>query len=278
VLYPFGLCLNDIFLVNIVPPPLKPLLVVFKKDKMQFKSVILNLIISTALIGCASPMQKADQEAKKQQLNTPVEVKITVPFDEAQAKTAMELGSTNIKGVLYHKVSSGGKNAGSDAPFTLSPAVNLKNVNVYLYPVTAHLLELNRLENENKNRFSPFSKDKQLKHFIPDSRIFKYALHSKTDDYGRYFFKSLKPGRYYILAENQNITSGGSETVPDGVGVVSNGWGVPVGTVQHYRNQNFNVSTVVEYEEFVEIKAGQKELVLESRMRRPMRLIPKEYR
>ncbi len=245
---------------------------------MNKKSFITSLIVSMALVGCASPMQKADEEDQKQQLNTPVDVKITVPFDEAQAKAAMELGNTTIKGVLYHKVSSGGKNAGSDAPFSIAPAKHLRNVNVYLYPVTAHLLELNRLEKENKNRFSPFAKDKQLKNFIPDSRIFNYALNTKTDDHGRYFFKSLKPGRYYILAENQNITSGGSETVPDGVGVVSNGWGVPVGTVQHYRNQNFNVSTVVEYEEFVEVKAGQKELVIESRMRRPIRLVPKEYR
>ena len=43
-------------------------------------------------------------------------------------------------------------------------------------------------------------------------------------------------------------------------------WGY-IGTVQHYKNQDFRVKTPVEYAEFIEIKSGQQELVLESRMR-----------
>ena len=39
------------------------------------------------------------------------------------------------------------------------------------------------------------------------------------------------------------------------------------GTVQHYRNQNYQLKTAIDYSEFVEIKPGQNEITLESRMR-----------
>lgn len=233
---------------------------------MVYQSISLSLIISILLIGCASPMQKAENDAKLRQASTAVEEKVVVPFDENQANAAMQEGSTVIKGVLYHKVSTGGKNAGSDPPFSIAPAQFLTGVKVWLYPETAHLKELLRLEKENR-RSRAWSKTAQLKDYVPDSRVYKYRLESTTDASGRYFFTKMKPGRYYIVAQNQNVSSTGSETVVDGVAVVSNGFGVPIGTVQQYRNQDFRVKTPVEYGEFVEVKSGQKELKIESRMR-----------
>lgn len=234
---------------------------------MRYQSTIVSVLISIALAACASPMQKAENDAKLRQANTAVEEKVVIPFDENQANAAMQEGSTVIKGVLYHKVvTSGGKNAGSDPPFSIAPAQFLTGVKVWLYPETAHLKELLRLEKENR-RSRAWSKTAQLKDYVPDSRVYKYRLESTTDASGRYFFTKMKPGRYYIVAQNQNVTSTGSETVVDGVAVVSNGYGVPVGTVQQYRNQDFRVKTPVEYGEFVEVKSGQKELKIESRMR-----------
>lgn len=232
----------------------------------MIKSALICLLIAGMLGGCASPMQRAEDDAKLRQASTAVEEKVVVAFDESQANAAMQEGSTIIKGVLYHKVSTGGKNAGSDPPFSIAPAQFLTGVKVWLYPETAHLNELLRLEKENK-RSRAWSKTAQLKQYAPDERIYKYRLESTTDASGRYFFTKMKPGRYYIVAQNQNITSTGSETVVDGVAVVSNGYGVPVGTVQQYRNQDFRVKTPVEYGEFVEIKTGQKEVKIESRMR-----------
>lgn len=225
------------------------------------------LFICFVVTGCASPMQKADREAAIREANTPVEEKVITPFDEKKAMIAMQEGEATIKGVLYHKVvTTGGTNAGSDPPFSIAPAKFLPGVKVWLYPESAHLVELLRLEKENRrNRI--WSKKSQLKHYVPDSRLYQYRLEATTDSSGRYFFPKMKPGRYYIVAQNQNITSTGSETVIDGVAVVSNGFGVPIGTVHQYKNQNFNVKTPVEYGEFVEVKHGQKELKVESRMR-----------
>ena len=227
---------------------------------------IIGLSVVLVLSGCASPMQKADDDAKLRQANTAVEEKVAAKFDEKQAKAAMQEGGATIKGVLYHKVSTGGTNAGSDAPFSIAPAKFLTGVKVWLYPETAHLSELLRLEKENR-RSRAWSKTAQLKSYVTDDRLYKYRLESTTDASGRYFFYKMKPGRYYIVAQNQNVTSTGSETVVDGVAVVSNGFGVPIGTVQQYRNQDFRVKTPVEYGEFVEVKAGQNEVKLESRMR-----------
>jgi hypothetical protein len=233
---------------------------------MKTSLLLITLSTSFALFGCASPMQKADDDAALRQANTAIEEKITVPFDEAQAKNAIQPGNTTIKGVLYHKIVTGGKNAESDPPFSIAPAKFLSGVKVMLYPETAHLTELLRLEKENKSNRA-WSKTTQLKSFIADKRMFNYMLETTTDASGRYFFRNIKPGRYYIVAQNQNITSTGSETVTTGVAVVNNGFGIPIGTVQQYKNQDFRVKTPVEYGEFVEIQSEQKELILESRMR-----------
>ena len=233
---------------------------------MNFKSALLSVAVAATLAGCASPMLQAEKQASIDQANTPLATKITVPFNEQQAKAALETGPTNIKGVLYHKLIRGGRQSGGDPIIALGSPVYLKNVNVFLYPVTDHLLEYVRLDNENRKRKGFFSKDKQVREFITDPSFSKYSIVSKTDANGRYFFNSLKPGRYYVVAQNQDIFTTGTERVSAGTSNISDVWGY-IGTVQHYKNQDFRVKTPVEYAEFIEIKSGQQELVLESRMR-----------
>ncbi|MBU0926037.1 hypothetical protein KKG81_14215 [bacterium] len=230
----------------------------------MYKVSVFSFVLVLILSGCASQMQQADNEARIKQLNTPVDVKVSVPFDEAQAKAAMELGNSTLRGVLYHKVSFNGRYV-NDSPLSLKSANYLSNVDVILYPVTAHLLELMHLENENLGRLGFLSTDKQLKRFIPDDRMYKYAIKTKTDEHGRYFFNQLKPGRYLILAADQDIISTGTEAVRDGTSVVSDG--LYTASVAHYKNQDFRVRTTVRYDEYVDIKPEQKEVILESRMR-----------
>lgn len=234
---------------------------------MKLKSVFIGGLFISALSGCASTLDQADREAKIKQLDTPVEEKVAVPFDEAQAKAALLPGSATLKGVLYHKVRSGGKYAGEDTTVTLAPSVFLSNTNVYLYPVTAHLLELNRLEDDNRRRFGLgfFSEKKQLKHFIADQRLFKYSRMATTDSHGRYVFNNLRPGKYYLFVLPKNILSTGTEEVRNGTSVVTNG--IYSAEVAHYNKQDFRAKTTVEYSEYVDIGSGQNEVRLESRMR-----------
>lgn len=232
--------------------------------QLNLERILILLAVFSMLVACATPMQQADRSAAIQQANTPVKVNINVPFDEAQAKAAMDLGDATIRGVLYHKVTARGKYAGEDTLLTLEPAHYIKGVDVYLYPVTAHLNELLRLEKENRRqRIS--DETTQLKVFMPDDRIYKYALKSTTDEQGRYLFNKLRPGKYIVIAPNYDVSSRGTAVVRDGTSVVTNG--IYAAEVAHYRTQGYNVGTIVEYEKDVEIKPNQKELTLESRMR-----------
>ena len=233
---------------------------------MFLKSVLLSVAVATSLAGCTSQMEIANQDAKYKQLNTPLKTQISVPFNEEQARTALQSGSANIKGVLFHKITNGQQYNGFepiDASLTLRPAKPIPGVNMYLYPVTDHLLQLLKLEDENRRskRSRRFSKDKQLREYIADPRLYKYSFSAVTDEQGRYYFKTLKPGRYYIVAQTQDINTHGTDMVPIGM----SDWGG--GTVQHYRNQNYKLKRPIDYSEFVEIKPSQNEITLESRMR-----------
>lgn len=233
------------------------------------------LLAAAALLlsGCASEMQRAEQKALEQRLNTPVEVQVTTPpFDEPQAKNAMARGGSRIKGVLFHKIRNGGNDAGRDgALIDFSAGKPLADVTMVLYPSTEHLREVLRLEQENRSERRHGKV--QLKHFIPDPRMYKYALQTKTDSNGLFHFDEMRPGTYYLLALNQEIHSNGNETVVTGIShqteyVMSAFGPVPIATpIVHQQNRNFRVVTPVEYSEFIEIPAGKNEISVEARMR-----------
>lgn len=235
-------------------------------------SVLLSLSLVSLLAACASPLEVAEKEAERNRLNTPVKVNVSVPFNEAQAKAAMAYGNIAIKGVLYHKLEFRGRNV-SDGPLTMRSAVFLDGVTVLLYPLTDHLLELNKLEEENnnaykksaKNRFHGLLEGVQLKHFIPDPLMYKYAIKTKTDKYGKYSFEKLKPGKYFIVAMDQDISSSGYEDVRSGSSYITNGYYGANAT--HYTTREFTVRSAVRYSETVELKSDQKQVILESRMR-----------
>lgn len=216
------------------------------------------------LAACVSPMQQADDGAQRQNAAVAVKEKVSVPFDENQAKAAMVKGSSRIKGVLYHRVTMNGRYAGGDYILSAEPAVHLKGVTVMLFPETEHLKEWLKLERENRGKRLSSTKN-QLVEYIPDSRMWKYAIKTKTDQHGRYFFNNLKPGKYFVLADDVEVNSTGYSVVQDGVSVITSGYFTS--QASHYRTQNHGVVTVVQYGSFHEIKPDQNELVVESRMR-----------
>jgi len=220
--------------------------------------------LALVLAACASPMEQADQGAQRQQAAVPVKEKVPVPFDENQAKVAMAKGSARIKGVLYHRVTMNGRYAGGDYLLSVEPAVQLKGVTVMLFPETDHLKDWLKRERENRGK-RLLSKDTQRVEYIPDARMWKYAVKTKTDQHGRYFFNNLKPGKYFVLADDVEVNSTGYSVVQDGVSVITSGYFSS--QASHYRTQNHGVVTVVEYGDFHEIKPDESELVVESRMR-----------
>jgi len=226
-----------------------------------------GLLLATAgaLAACVStPLQQADRAAQIQQANVPVQVPLTSPFDEAAAKRAMEPGPSEIRGVLYHRVTRHGKYAGEDKYLSVAPVQPMARIELSLYPDTEHLREyLTAVQDLRRARSR--SKTAQNKQFIPHPRFTAHGMNTTTDEHGRFSFKGLKPGRYLISAAPQDLTSTGTEPVPSGTAVVTNGWYAT--QVQTYRQQNFQVVTPLAYEEFVDIKPGQGRVEVEARMR-----------
>ncbi len=223
--------------------------------------------LTTLLAACASPTQKAEKAAALEKADTPVKVMVTVPFNEAQARAAMQPGTHQISGVLFHKIANNaGRNTGSD-PLLLGHSKTMANVNIQLYPASDHLLEAARLNMEN-SKARVRSKTVQLTHYVANPAVFNYMRKTTTNKHGLYVFDNLQPGRYFLQADTQEVITTGTETVEAGRTTVTNGLGIYAGTGVHTQTQNYRVKTTVDYEEVVEIKPGQTELKLESRMTR----------
>lgn len=238
---------------------------------VKFISMIMVCLL---LSSCGNEMRRAEKKVQDQQLDTPVTVNVTSPpFDEAYSKAALSKGNSSIKGVVFHKVINGGKQAGRDAPIlNFSQGSPMSGVTVYLYPATEHVKEIVRLESENRSQRS--WRKVQLKSFVGDPRISKYALYTKTDSNGLFEFTEMRPGNYLIYVENMLITSSGQETVPVGTryetaGYVVSRHGVaeiPRLVVQT-EEQHFRVKTEIGFNEVVNVPASNTVVKVEARMR-----------
>jgi hypothetical protein len=236
----------------------------------------LTLISAIALLtACTSPLQRAENQAELQRLNTPMEVPVTAPpFNEAQARQALARGNTTIKGALYFKLVNGGKNAGSDAGLlSFQAPTPVANARVVLYPASAQLEEIMRLSEEN-DKERRWGRKAQLKTFVGEPQLYHYALQTKTDEHGLFEFNGMRPGRYLIAAETWEVTSNGSETQFDGVsiqptGAIVSAYGVaPVySQVIHSSQHHFRVKTVVVFEQFIDVPPKQKVFEVDARMR-----------
>lgn len=227
-----------------------------------FGILLTGLLVSSAMAGV---MEKADKAAQRTQANIAVEETIPVPFDEAQAKAAMELGDANVKGVLYHRLKLRADYPGEPIGWTKANEILMPDVDVMLFPITAHLKEQRRLESENmKQRLK--SKTVQLKTYKTDPRLFKYMINTKTDAQGRFYFTNLKPGHYLIQAADQVVNLTGLESVKVGEsnGVYGDGYGTGTVGVTHYENRFYDIQKPLKYEFEFEIGAGQKEVKIES--------------
>lgn len=231
-------------------------------------------LASTLLAACASEMQRAENKAQDQQLDTPVSVKVTSPpFDEAYAKAALAKGNSTVKGVVFHKIMNGGKQAGRDAPIlSFAKGSPIPNVTVFLYPATEHVKELIRLENENRSERA--WRKVQLKNFVGDPRVPKYVLTAKTDANGLFEFTEMRPGNYLIYVDNMLVTSSGQETIPVGSSYQTAGYVVSrhgateiPRLVVHTEEHHFKVNTEISFNEIINVPSNNTVVKIEARMR-----------
>jgi hypothetical protein len=140
--------------------------------------------------------------------------------------TRSAYGSAGIKGLIYKKTNKlalvGGKVYGA-------------NVRIILYPVTPYLMEFFELRKTREN--------KKTKVFISDEAN-RYRLEVTSDDYGRFTFEKMKPGRFFLHAIMTTRQSYSQD-----VEVGTNSYGT-----RFYEKQRFTETKNYRLEQLVEIK------------------------
>ncbi|PKO46602.1 MAG: hypothetical protein CVU31_09825 [Betaproteobacteria bacterium HGW-Betaproteobacteria-4] len=157
------------------------------KNRIKFG---LMLCASLAISACATlagdPVDRADRKAKALAPRAP-----QTSFDEAQAKAALKPGNVEIKSVL---VSCYGRAIGC-----MQGSIPVVDTNVYLYPYTPYLeeyLAMQKKLNADIKRHRDYSSVK----ITISPKLTEYRRTARSDEFGRYSFKNVKPGKYYIAS------------------------------------------------------------------------------
>lgn len=203
----------------------------FKSSKTAVSCLLILLLAS------CNPLQQANKKAAKNQTRI---LYPNAPFDSAVAKKALTYGTTTIEGVAYTKPKT---QFGYKAPF--ANKIFAKNVSILLFPVTPYFEEWYRLRNEKEGKRT---------HVYMSDEAFRFRIVEQTDEYGRFKFERMKPGRYFI----QCIVTWNEQRSRDVYRGSSYGnYGT---SANHYSREYYLVSKADRLEEFINVKDGQKTL------------------
>lgn len=153
-------------------------------------------------------MAEQDEAARPK----PIALAPKSPFDEAQARSALERGTATIQGEVCSKYDG-----------MVYPA---RNTDVWLFPRTAYLEEWVQLW---KSR----NKKKQYEG-LPE-QVWNIRIDSQTDENGRFRIPEIKPGKYLIMVTHA-FNQGKSRDVYTG-----SGYGNYGGRVDYYETQQYSV-------------------------------------
>ncbi|KFF28240.1 hypothetical protein [Chryseobacterium vrystaatense] len=161
-------------------------------------------------------------------------------FDKKLAREMLSFGNSTIEGVASTK---------QKGKFGIKPLIGgrhyaPKGTVVMLFPVTPYFEEFYsmRRKYENKKTTVYMSED-----------AFKYKLEALTDDYGRFKFEKLKPGKYY-LETIVNFTATGSYQEQTGRTDSYNVYGGYLYSSPIYQTFFYGYSAANRESEFVEVK------------------------
>jgi hypothetical protein len=155
-----------------------------------------------------------------------------VPFDSVQAKEMLGLGKSGIEGLAYTKEKT---QLGYKAP--LGPKILAQNVVVTLFPVTPYFEEWYKLRRKMENKKTSVFMSEQA---------FRFRITVNTDEYGRFKFTQMKPGKYFVQTF-ATYSRTGTASVYRGSGY--NGYGV----TDYYEYQTYTNNYSDRLEKFVEV-------------------------
>ena len=208
--------------------------------------IFLFVTSMTALAG--DVFQQLDSAIEK---DTPVSPK--APFDEKAAREAMAPGDLTLQGVLsyiepiYDPASRKAVDQHEGWWFGgPKPRHFVAKKLLVLFPETPYMTELLELLDRYRN-------ERLVDGFAP---VRKYARETTTDQYGRFSFPKLKPGKYFLVSNEHILERQERVMVPTTVNNV---------VIKDYYTHRYNV--VVNYEGRIEMQPGQDELQLDARMK-----------
>jgi hypothetical protein len=196
-------------------------------------------ILLIAAYGC-NPFKQANKIANSGKQKT---VYPQSSFDTVNAKRALEYGATDIEGIAFTR---GSKVLGP--PSIFAKKIYAKNCKVLLLPVNQYFYAWKKLRNhrENKRTFVGY-----------DNKAFSYRIETFTDEYGRFKFDRMKPGKYFlqvIIPWSESRTAKrltGSSYANTNYGTIR---------VDSYANYNYYVNFADRAEKIITISPGQKTL------------------
>ncbi len=161
-------------------------------------------------------------------------------FDKKMAREMLSFGNSTIEGVASTKQ----KNNWGIKPLLGQKHYAPKGTVVMLFPVTPYFEEFYNMRKKYENK-------KTTVYMSEDA--FKYKLEALTDDYGRFKFEKLKPGKYY-LETIVNFTATASYQQQTGTSDAYNGYGGYLYSTPIYQTFFYGYSAGNRESKFVEIK------------------------
>jgi hypothetical protein len=197
--------------------------------KKIFFIIVLGIFVSQIFQSC-NAVKQADKAAAR---NTITAYYPDTEIDTVTAKAALAEGNSLVKGVLFTRVKN---KLGFKAP--LAPKIYGVGETVTLFPVTSYFEDWYQMRKERENKNSRI--------YMSDE-AFKYKLTTKTDEYGRFKFEKMRPGKYFLQAVFA-IDIPYVRQVYTGSG--SNGYA----TTNYYENERYYVQQAERIEKYIEIK------------------------
>lgn len=180
------------------------------------------IIFLTLILTSCNPIKNADRIAQKNQKTI---LYPEVKFDKELANKQLALGKSTIKGILYKSTNK--------LSITNAKAYG-SNVKVELFPVNDYFMAWYNLREKKEN--------KKTNVYMSDE-AYSMRIETTTDQYGRFDFKELKPGKYFIQAI-MSVTQSHTRDVVVG----TNSYGT-----QYYQKERYNTTKYHRNEKFVEI-------------------------
>lgn len=231
-------------------------------------AIVVPIVFSVLAASSAFAGRLLDNADRQAEAARPLEFRPAAPFDPQAAQRAMQPGNGRVRGVLFHQLNDACRRTRgllairkrADAGIELS-----------LFPATSHLVEYVGLLEAHRYKATPTlrnpfarSPGEKTEVLFYDARMLDYGLSAKTDEFGRYEFQGLRPGRYWVNADaslrcyyNERVQVGSSEVADNPYAPTH---------VDHYVTEQRYWDLPLNYRLFIDIRADGEVVELDSEL------------